>query len=277
LLEKEVQFDLVTVQLNNKPEWYKRLYRSVHPDPRARAKVPILEVGKPNQPGYIKLVESEVVARFVARHWRSQGTALLPEDAVREARMNLFVQQFMDGMSASLFTFPAAKSGAAVSKHFETIVNALQAVQRAFQLHGEQTTSGPYFFGEQYSLAETLTAPFVVRMIPIFKHHRGVDVLCLCEALGASELKRWMQAVCERPSTVQSLPAENSLLALAPYMQPFFEYHIPQAEQQATITAAMNLHAAAQAEEAAFKETLAEGTKMAGYEAGTLRKATSRL
>ena len=66
LLEKKVNFTTIPVPLNNKPQWYKDLYASVHPDPLARAKVPIIEIGKPNDAEYQILVESDVVARFVA-------------------------------------------------------------------------------------------------------------------------------------------------------------------------------------------------------------------
>ena len=43
-----------------------------------------------------QLVESEIVARFVASYWRKQGTKLIPSDPIREAKMNLFIQTFMD-------------------------------------------------------------------------------------------------------------------------------------------------------------------------------------
>ena len=81
--------------LNNKPQWYKDLYASVHPDPLARAKVPIIEIGKPNDAEYQILVESDVVARFVAENWKSQGEQLVPDNKFAEAKMNLFIGQFI--------------------------------------------------------------------------------------------------------------------------------------------------------------------------------------
>lgn len=258
--------------LNNKPQWYKDLYASVHPDPLARAKVPIIEIGKPNDANYQILVESDVVARFVAENWKSQGEQLVPDNKFAEAKMNLFIGQFMEKLGTTIFSFPATKKPNAANKAFLKILYGLQTVEASLKMHGE-TESGPYFFGKQYSLAETLTAPFVLRMNILFKHHRGVDLLDCCEQIGALKTKRWMEAIQQRQSSKDSLPAENSLLAIPPYQQPFFEYSVPhdvQANAIAKVT--KDIVSAKLEEEAAFAKTLKDGSKLAGYKDGTLSK-----
>jgi hypothetical protein len=55
LLEKQVKFEHKIVDLQEKPADFTALYSTLHPDPEARAKVPILEHGKE-----IKLIESMV-------------------------------------------------------------------------------------------------------------------------------------------------------------------------------------------------------------------------
>merc|ERR1711998_537636 len=137
----------------------------------------------------------------------------------------------MDGVAPVYFSIMLAKSEDAVAKEFRTLVNGLQAIDKCLRQFGEHTPAAPYFLGAQYSLAETLTAPFVVRLLPNLRQHRGIDLLSCAGKLGLQAIQPWLQSVCTRPSTVASMPAENSLLALAPYLQPFFEYHVPQGKQ----------------------------------------------
>lgn len=233
----------------------------------------MLEIGSPGDDNFVRLIESDVIARFVATHWRDQGAQLIPNDSLREASVNLFVGQFMSQLAPTIFSIMATKEASAADKIFTKLVRGIQTIDRTLKIHGEQADdTGPFLLGNQYTLAETLTAPFVVRMIPIFKHHRGVDVLGLCDRMGASSLRRWMEAVCERPSTQQSLPAEKSLLAVPPYVQPFFEYYIPASTQEAVVSASLDTTAAARAQEKAFQQTLKEGSQIAGYKEGTLSK-----
>ena len=71
----------------------------------ARAKVPILEVGTEGEDGYFAMIESEVVARFVARNWQDRATQLIPAHPNDEATMNLFVAVFMEEVSGLSFSF----------------------------------------------------------------------------------------------------------------------------------------------------------------------------
>jgi glutathione S-transferase len=42
LIEKKLKFEQKIVDLQNKPKHFKELYASIHPDPTAPAKVPII-------------------------------------------------------------------------------------------------------------------------------------------------------------------------------------------------------------------------------------------
>lgn len=274
-------FTLVAIPLQEKPESYKALYATVHPNPAARSKVPILEIGEPGEPGYQILVESDVVARYVARRWASQGTALIPDDPGEEGRMDLFVSTYMELLAPTYMELLAAKSDEQCDKQFGKLVLGLRAVDRALTMHRTANCTGPFVLGERFSLAETLTAPFVVRQLLNFKHHRGVDVLLLADMLGATAARGWMEAVCARPSVVHTLPAENSLLALAPYLQPFHEYHVPAVTQAAAVARALSeCSAAASAAEAEFASLLASGREVAAAKKRSYSEAatlTSKL
>ena len=157
------------------------LYATVHPNPAARSKVPILEIGEPGEPGYQVgvphhsptpeyhhtvslsqiLVESDVVARYVARRWASQGTALIPDDPGEEGRMDLFVSTYMELLAPTYMELLAAKSDEQCDKQFGKLVLGLRAVDRALTMHRTANCTGPFVLGERFSLAETLTAPCV--------------------------------------------------------------------------------------------------------------------
>lgn len=51
---------------------------------------------------------------------------------------------------------------------------------------------------------EVCLAPFVQRLIVVLPHYAKVDPLALAEKLGCARLKRWMEALAARPSTVAS-------------------------------------------------------------------------
>ena len=163
LLEKGLPFEEEIVDLADKPEHFKEKYASLSPVPTARAKVPILEVGAEGEEGYFALIESEVVARFIAREWAERGTQLIPPSPADEALMNLFVAVFMEEVSGLSFSFLGAKSDEAVAKGYEKLLGGLQSVENCLNVHGNEE-GGSFFFGGQYTLAEALTAPFVIRM-----------------------------------------------------------------------------------------------------------------
>ena len=255
LLEKGLPFEEEIVDLADKPEHFKEKYAELSPVPTARAKVPILEVGAEGEEGYFALIESEVVARFIAREWPEHGTQLIPPSPADEALMNLFVTVFMEEVSGLSFSFLGAKSDEAVAKGYEKLLGGLQSVENCLNVHGNEE-GGSFFFGGQYTLAEALTAPFVIRMSANFPVHRGVDIIENCERAGFDRCARWIQAVLARESSIASTPAHNSLVMLAPYMQPFFEGTVSEEAQTAAFE---KLEQSAADAEAAWEAQLAEG------------------
>ena len=78
LVEKELPFASRTVDLSNKSKDFKTMYKTIHPDHQAGAKVPILEVGFPGEKDYVQLVESSVCTKYIATAWPYRGADLLP-------------------------------------------------------------------------------------------------------------------------------------------------------------------------------------------------------
>jgi glutathione S-transferase len=154
------------VDLADKPDFFKDKYAELSPVPTARAKVPILEVGAPGDENYFAIIESEVVARFVAKRWDQRGTALIPSSPTDEAAMNLFISVFMAELSGLSFSFLGAKSDAKLREGYEQLLGSLQSVDNALLMYGrEEEGQGQggcsFLFGSNFTLAEALTAPFV--------------------------------------------------------------------------------------------------------------------
>ena len=120
-----------------------------------------------------------------------------------------------------------------LAHRYEGIIKGLKTVDNSLRMHGEKDEGAGYLLGDNYSLAEAMTAPFVVRMLANFPEWRGVDLLEHCEVMGLDRLKKWFQAVSMRESTIQTTPAHESLVQLAPYVRKgFFEYKISPEQQR---------------------------------------------
>lgn len=246
------------------------MYRSIAADPNATAKVPIIEIGQEGSKDYMKMIESGVVTDFIAQYFRNVGPDLLPKEPWKEAKMRYFVQIFMETFQRSNMTFMTANSESAVKMEYKKLMDGLKAVNDALEKHGEQGAgdSAAFFFGEQYTVAEALTAPFVVRMGPLFEEHRGVDLYAHMQELGFHSLAKWWKAVLERPSTLLTTPRMESLKPMAPYVRPVFKPYKFSREEQLDAMAAKKAEWAAGGraamQEAKVKANLARGMSMLG-------------
>lgn len=264
MVEKDLPFKLEVVDLGDKPADFRALYRAISPDPTARAKVPVLEVGGAGCDEHSLLLESAVVAKYVARRWHDRGAPLLPTAPLDEARMDLFVDTFNSRLTPCSYALLAAKDNDALLERMEDVVRALVVVERCLDLHGMCGQGGDYLLGDFFSLAEVMTAPFVVRMLASFEANRGVDVLALTGEMQLPKLGKWLRAVRDRPSTVATTPAVNSMVVIAPYLEPFFQSQVPADERQRIVERVLEeMHGSGgDADEAEWKRTIREGKKM---------------
>ena len=85
--ELGVEYDTLTVNLQDKSDEFKALYAKANPLPNARAKVPVLQVDD----GLLTLCESIVVTEYLAESL-GDGTQLQPASAADRARGRLFTE-----------------------------------------------------------------------------------------------------------------------------------------------------------------------------------------
>lgn len=214
MVEKGLPFEEINVDLGNKPKHFSEAYASIAMDPEGRAAAPILEVGKPGEPGYVRLVESEVVARYLVDAF--PDPPMKPSDPARCAEGNMFVTTFMGLVASSYNLILAAKTQEDVDKAWKGIRRGLFAVEVGLKRY----RTGEPFFGERFGLVEALCAPFVIRMLCNVKKHRGVDMM---EMQDLPLSLSWMAAIRAYPSVVETSPEEKSLCKIQPYLEPFFK------------------------------------------------------
>lgn len=201
LEECQADYEITTVDLQNKSEEFVTLYRKANPLPEARAKVPLIQVGDNF------LCESLVVSEYVADIYSS---SLIPKDPNERSRMRLFTE--LCGSAFSYFPLVRAAQGegdfeAALKTFQEGLVNA-----NSFLASGT-SASGPFCLGNEFSLAECTLAPFVQRCCAILPAFAEVDPLALCDKLKLTYLKAWIGAVLERPSVVTTGVAPDAMIA----------------------------------------------------------------
>lgn len=229
-------------------------------DPEARAKAPILEVGKPGDPDYVKLIESEVVARYLDDAFPTPP--LQPSHPGRKAEAHMLATTFMDLVMPSYNMVLGGKTQAGIDKAFVGLRRGLFAVENGLK----QYSTGTPFFNGTFGLVEALVAPFVLRMLVNTKHHRGVDLLA------TGDLPRtvaWMRAIQQHPSCVETTPSDKSLCAIPPFMQPFFKGVVSPGVQSARPKTAKEA-------EAAFAASIDKGLVHTGKAARDRTKESDR-
>ena len=207
------------VDLQNKPQEFVDLYALANPIPGARAKVPLLEVTDEEGSGDEKvlLAESLVIAEYIAEKYGSN--ILLPSSAKDRATMRLFTE-----LCGSSFSHYIPILRAQNAEQAEAAIQALKdsLVNVDIFLKHYYSSSGPFLAGKQFSLAECNAAPFVFRVctiLPAFTGKEGatgntvVDPMQICDELDLKHLKRWMQAVLERPSVVETSGSKEEMIA----------------------------------------------------------------
>lgn len=261
LVEKGIPFEEVNVDLGKKPQHFIDAYAAIAMDPEARAKAPILEVGEPGTLGYVRLIESEVVARYIEDAF--PRPAMQPVDPARKAEGSMFVVTFMEIVNPNYMQILGAKTQQKVDDAWVGIRRGLFAVEVGL----ERYRTGTPFFGDAFGIVEALVAPFVIRMLLNVKTHRGIDILALSDVPAAVA---WMAAIRDHPSVADTSPSEKSLCAIPPFLEPFFKTVVSPEMQMAKPTSAA-------AEEAKFAASVDAGLVHKGKAPRDRSGTSSRL
>ena len=135
LKHKRIDYDITYIDLAEPPAWFLEL--------SPLKKVPVLKVDDE------VLFESAVINEYLDE---ITGGELQPKDPLARAKNRAWVE-FASNMLGNLYMMKMSQDETRFYKYRDTLVEQLQRVERRFG-------DGPWFNGEEFSLADTAFAPF---------------------------------------------------------------------------------------------------------------------
>lgn len=182
LKEKGQPFEVVYVDLANKPDWFLAL--------SPLGKVPVLKVERPGQEDGV-VFESAVILEYLEE--TCPGAKLHPADPLERAQHRAWIE-FGSTFLGDLFRLGAARDEAELAKAREGLVAKLQRL--------EATVQGPFFAGAAFSYVDAAFGP-AFRQLDAIETVTPLDVLD-----GLPKVAAWRKALAARPSVAQAAPAD---------------------------------------------------------------------
>lgn len=177
LAEKGVPFDRRTVDLANRPDWFKAL--------SPLGKVPLLQVGD------TVLFESAPIVEYLED---TQAPALHPADPLVRARHRAWME-VGSSILADIWTVETTPDAAS----FEA---RKQALRTKFERLEAELGEGPYFAGTAFSLVDAVLAP-VFRYFDVFDR-----LVALGTFDGLAKVQAWRRGLAARPSVQGAVVAD---------------------------------------------------------------------
>ena len=169
LAEKGVPFDRITVDLANKPDWFKAI--------SPLGKVPLLQVGSST------LFESAVIVEYLEE---TSPNPLHPADPLKKAQHRAWME-FGSSILADIWVVETTKDRTAFATKLTVLREKFARLEAAL---GE----GPYFAGTRFSVVDAVFAP-------VFRYFEVFDTITdLAVFDGLPKLQSWRKALALRPS-----------------------------------------------------------------------------
>lgn len=187
LVEKQVPFERIDVDLANKPQWF----TAISP----LGKTPVLKVSE------IAIFESTVILEYLEE---TQPPPLHPADPLRRAEHRGWIE-FGSAVLNDIAGFYAAA-------HESAFAQKTKALTEKFARLEARLGSGPYFDGERFSLVDAVFGP-VFRYFDAFDRIGDFGILA-----GKPKVAAYRQALAARPS-VRNAIAPDYEMRLGKFLQ----------------------------------------------------------
>jgi len=181
LSEKQARYDVVFVDLADKPDWFRRI--------SPLGKVPLLKVARPDEPD-AAIFESSVIVEFIEEFL--PGHNLHPGDPVARAEARSWME-FGSQLLPEVYAVWMARTEADYAAAREKVSGKLAYIEDAI---GE----GPYFDGDRFGCVDVTFAPLFGK-VDAFESLMPIRLLDDFPKLAA-----WSRAVALRPSVRDSTP-----------------------------------------------------------------------
>jgi glutathione S-transferase len=179
LAEKDVPFERIDVDLDDKPDWFKRI--------SPLGKVPLLQVGDD------VLFESAVIVEYLEE---TRGRPLHPADPLRKARHRSWME-FGSSILADIWVLETTSDRHAFN-------GKVQSLKHKFARIEAELGEGPYFEGVDFSIVDAVFAP-VFRYFDVFDEIADIGVFA-----DVPKTRAWRVALAARPSVRNAVVPEYS-------------------------------------------------------------------
>ncbi len=174
LSEKQVPFEKIAIDLQNKPDWFSRI--------SPLGQVPLLRFEES------VIFESAVILEFLEE---TQPPALHPQSPLRRAEHRSWIE-FGSAILNSIGAFYNAEDA-------RSFADSRDRIAAQFALVETQLGEGPWFDGQEFSLVDAVYGP-------IFRYFDVFDAIADFEILtGLPKVAVWRELLSRRPSIVNAV------------------------------------------------------------------------
>jgi glutathione S-transferase len=183
LREKQVAFEVMYVDLADKPEWF----LAISP----LGKVPVLRIERDGEPPAV-IFESAVILEYLEE--AVPGVKLHPADPLKRAQHRGWIE-FGSSVLGDLHRYSTATDAAALAA-------SRLALRGKFKRLESALVGRPYFAGQHFSLVDTAFAP-------VFRQIDALETVTTTELLdGFPGLEAWRKALAARDSVRAAVPED---------------------------------------------------------------------
>jgi len=155
--------------------------------------------------GKATLWESLVLLEYLEDAYPN-ASPLLPKDAIGRAKVRLWVDHVSKKVIPAFYTFLQAQDAAGQDEGKKKLLDGLEKFVKAMS----PSSSGPYFFGGQFTIADIVLIPWVLRFSSVMKRYRNFE---LPTSGGEGDVwtrfKQWEDAVLNRESVKRTSSQED--------------------------------------------------------------------
>jgi glutathione S-transferase len=183
LKEKDVAFDVIYVDLSNKPDWF----LAISP----LGKVPLLKIEREGHPDAI-VFESAVILEYLEE--TAPGPKLHPADPLERAQHRSWIE-YGSTVLGDLYRFSSAKDDV-------ELATAKQALTAKFSRLEATLGQGQFFAGSHFSYVDAVFGP-------VFRQLDALETVVKTGVLDAfPKVSAWRSALAARPSVKTAVPAD---------------------------------------------------------------------
>lgn len=193
LLEKELEFEYVNIDLRDKPDWYYEVLPT--------GKVPLLEDGE------ARVWESAIVCEYLEDAYPEKS--LMPSSARERAQVRLWIDWASNELIPAYYQLLTEQEGERQHELRQKVTGLL------FKLDREAFQDGPFLVGDSLTLADIGLYPWFDRWV-VLQHYRNFLLPTKAEKVAA-----WQRMMSERESArATTMPAGYLIEQYAHYAEP---------------------------------------------------------